>query len=341
MTSTRAIFDKKNVLITGGAGFLGSHLADELIKTCKVICVDNFSTGDEKNIDHLLSNPDFEFLRHDISEPLDLEALPELEKFRIKFQGIQEIYNLACPTSPKMFNENRIATLHANGVGIKNALDLAVRYKSKFMQFSSSVVYGPRRDGNNRITEDDNGVVDLLSDRSSYDEGKRFAETMTINYRKVYDIDAKIVRIFRTYGPRMKLNDGQMIPDFIYNALDNKDLVIHGDDDFVTTFCYVSDIIDGVLKMMDSDYAGPINLGSDVSADIKNIAEKIIAHIGSHSNIVHSEELLFMTPLCIPDISKARQEIGWIPVITLDHGLEKTIEDLRANKGLKTVMGVV
>lgn len=341
--SKKAIFEKKNILVTGGAGFIGSHLCDELVKKNKVICLDNFSTGDEKNIDHLLSNPDFEFIKHDITEPINLEILPELEKFRIKFQGIQEIYHLACPTSPKNFSLNIIETMLANSYGIKNALDLAVNYNAKFMQFSSSVVYGPRRDDSQRIHEDDLGSVDFLSARSSYDEGKRFAETMAKNYREAKKIDSKIVRIFRTYGPRMKLNDGQMIPDFIYNALENSDLVIHGDEKFSTSLCYVSDMVDGIVRLMDSDMPGPFNLGSDVSVNIKDVADKIISLLGSSSKVTYVEELLFLSPLCIPNIDKAKLELGWLPVVTLENGLMKTIEDLRANKGLvdvRTIMDI-
>lgn len=335
--SKKTIFDKKNVLITGGAGFVGSHLCDELIKTCKVICLDNFSTGDEKNIDHLLSDPDFEFIRHDITEPIDLENLPELQKFKIQFQGIQEIYNLACPTSPKHFEKNKIASILANSYGVKNALDLAVKYEAKLLHFSSSVVYGPRRGDNSKIKEEDAGIVDFLSDRSSYDEGKRFAETIVVNYRNVYKIDAKIIRLFRAYGPRMKLNEGLMIPDFINNAMDNEDLVILGDKNFSSSFCYISDVVDACLKMMASGSIGPLNIGSDVDINISELAGKIISMLNSKSNIAHKDAILFMTPLCLPDVSKARDELSWLPVITLEKGLEKTIEDLRASKGLKRV----
>jgi UDP-glucuronate decarboxylase len=333
----RAIFDKKNVLVTGGAGFIGSHLCDELIKTSKVICLDNFSSGNEKNIDHLLAEPDFEFIKHDIVDPINLEELPELQKFKIQFQGIQEIYHLACPMSPKDFENNIIPTVLANSYGIKNALDLAVKYKAKFMHFSSSVVYGLRREGDIRIPEEDLGQVDILSQRSCYDEGKRFAETMVINYIRAYKLDAKILRLFRVYGPRMKLNDGHMLPDFINNALDNKDLLIYGDEKFSSSFCYVSDCIDSALKMMSTGLSGPINIGSDVEINLTDLANKIIASIKAKSKIVYTDEILFMTPLCLPDINKARTELGWIPVITMEKGLEKTIYELRASKGLKGV----
>jgi len=331
----RVIFDKKNVLVTGGAGFIGSHLCDELIKTCKVICLDNFSTGDEKNIDHLLAESDFVFIRHDITEPIDLGSLPELQKFKIQFQGLQEIYHLACPTSPINFEKNKIATLLANSYGMKNALDLAVKHKAKFLHFSSSVVYGPRSDDNKKVVEDDIGVVDFLSERSSYDEGKRFAETMASNYKQAHNIDAKIFRIFRVYGPRMKLDEGLMIPDFISNALDNKDLVILGDKNFSSSFCYVGDVVDASLKIMETDLTGPLNIGSDVDVNITDIARKIINALESKSKITYADKLLFMTPLCLPDISKVRNDLGWMPIVTLEKGLEKTIEDLRASKRLK------
>lgn len=332
---SEAIFEKKNILVTGGAGFLGSHLCDELLKTAKVICIDDFSTSDENNIDHLLSDPNFEFIRHDITQPIDLEALPELEKFKIRFQGIQEIYHLACPTSPKHFQEHRIANLLSNSYAVKNVLDLAIRYKAKIMHFSSSVVYGPKRDGNPRIREDDFGIVNFLNERASYDEGKRFAETMVDTYRQVYGLDTKIVRVFRIYGPRLKLDDNQMIPDFISNALDGEDLTILGDPTFSSSFCYVSDCVDACLKLMDSPFNGPLNIGSDIMVNVTTVAQKIIDSIGSKSQIRYGDKHFFMTELCLPDISLAREKLGWMPIVTLDKGLAKTIEDLRASKGIK------
>lgn len=333
----KAIFDQKNILVTGGAGFLGSHLCDELVKTNKVICIDNFSTGNEKNIDHLLENPNFEFIRHDISTPIDLASLQELQKFKIEFQGIQEIYHLACPTSPLNFDKNKIATIDALSLGMKNVLEMAVKYEAKIMHFSSSVVYGPRREDGLKISEDDIGRVDMLSERSSYDEGKRFAETMVINYKNFYNIDAKILRLFRIYGPRMSIDDGQMLPDFISNALDNKDLEILGDQNFSSSFCYVSDVVDAATKMMATDLSGPYNLGSDIEVNVTEIASKIISFLNSKSNIVYKDKILFMTPLCLPNISRIRNELGWMPIVTLENGLAKTIDDLRANKGLKSV----
>jgi len=335
--SKKLVFDRKNILVTGGAGFIGSHLCDELIKTAKVICLDDFSSGDERNIDHLLADSNFEFIRHDLSEPIDLDNTPGLEKFKIKFQGVQEIYHLACPSSPRNFSANRLAMLSANSLAMKNVLDLAVKYQAKILHFSSSVVYGTRRDGTPLIQEKDLGEVDILSERSAYDEGKRFAETMVKNYRDIFNLDTKIIRPFRIYGPRMKLDDDQMIPDFINSALEGKDLVIFGNEDFSSALCYVTDCIDAALKLMESDLAGPFNIGSDIDVKIKEVAERIIKFTESNSQIAYADSKLFISELNIPDISSARNELGWIPVTTLDRGLQNTIEDLRATKGLKRI----
>ncbi|MFH1233436.1 MAG: NAD-dependent epimerase/dehydratase family protein [Patescibacteria group bacterium] len=339
--SKKVIFDKKNVLVIGGAGFIGSHLCDELIKTAKVICLDNFSTGDEKNIDYLLADQNFEFIKHDITQPIDLSNLGELQKFKIEFQGIQEIYHLACPTSPKNFQQNKMATLLALSAGVKNALDLAVKYEAKFIHFSSSVVYGHRQDIGRKIKENYFGNVDMVSERSCYDEGKRFAETIVATYQQVYKVDAKIIRLFRIYGPRMKLFDNNLVPDFIDSALDNKDLIIFGDKNFSSSFCYVSDVIDASLKIIDAQIDGPINIGSDVDINLTNFAQKIINKLASKSEIKYNPSHLFITPLCLPDITKAREELGWMPIVTLDKGLDKTIIDLRASKGLKSVKQLI
>ncbi|MBU0879976.1 GDP-mannose 4,6-dehydratase, partial [Patescibacteria group bacterium] len=338
--SKKAIFDRKNVLVTGGAGFIGSHLCDELIKTSKVICLDDFSTGNEKNIDHLLADPNFEFIKHDITQPIDLSSLVELQKFKIEFQGIQEIYNLACPTSPKNFQQNKIATILALSAGVKNVLDLVVKYEAKFIHFSSSVIYGSRQDVNQRVNESHIGCVNIISERSCYDEGKRFAEAVVATYQQVYKVDAKIIRLFRVYGPRMKLDDAQLVPDFINSALDNKDLVIFGDENFSSSFCYVSDVVDAVLKIIDTQLDCPINIGSDVDINLTDFAQKIITKLESKSKVAYSPSHLFITSLCLPDITKAREEIGWMPIITLDKGLDKTINDLRVSKGLKSIRHV-
>ncbi len=327
------IFDKKNILVLGGAGFIGSNLCDELVKDAKVICIDNFSSSNSKNIEHLLSKPNFVFINHDLSSPIDLEELSELKKFKISFQGIQEVYNLACPMSVKNFFDNREKILLANSYVVKNALDIALKYKARFLQFSSSVVYGPRENfqSDQKIKEDCLGAVDPLSPKSSHDEGKRFAESFVSNYRDIFNLDAKIIRVFRVYGPRMLLGDDQMIPDFISNALNNKDLVVFGGENFSSSLCHVDDVIDAAIKVIRSDVEGVLNVGSEEEIKFVDLAKKIIELTESESKIVFDSERVFMRNLNIPDTYKIRNELNWIPVVTLENGLKKTILDLEAS----------
>jgi len=329
-------FDKKNILVTGGAGFIGSHLCEKLIKDSRIICLDDFSTGGVMNIDLLLKHPDFELVRQSVCDPIDLESLPELKSFKINIQGIQEIYHLACPTSPKRFKEFKMRTLDVNSTGMKNILDLAAKYKAKLVYASSSVVYGPRLRDKQVFGEEDYGVVNHMTPRGCYDEGKRFAETMVNTYQEVYGLDVKIARIFRTYGPREKLFDGEMIPDFIINALDNKDLVVYGDEHFTTSLCYVDDIVSGLIKLMSAfSNIGPINLGSSEDLKIVEVAKRIIEMTESSSQIVFDNPLIFMTPLCLPNISKAKDLLGWVPLLVrLEDGLRKTIDYMQAYKSL-------
>jgi UDP-glucuronate decarboxylase len=326
---------KKNVLVTGGAGFIGSFLCEHLLKDSHVICADNFLTSEESNIDSLLKNPDFEFIRHDCNTPFDPDAFPELARFRIKYDGLQEIYHLACPTSPKKFEQYKMQTLLANSLAIKNSLDLAVKYHAKLVQASASVVYGPRPSDNHPYREEEKGCVDALSPRACYDEGKRYAETMCEMYRQVYGLDVQIARIFRVYGPRMPLFDGQMIPDFITNALDGKDLVIYGNETFRTALVYVSDVVDGLIKLMHAPAdTGPVNLGSDVDVALVDVAQRIIEMTGSTSRVTFEQPLLFMSQLGLPDIAKAKDKLGWLPLIQLDEGLKRTIDYTVAHKSL-------
>ena len=329
------IFDKKNILVTGGAGFIGSHLCESLLKEGRVICLDNFVTSEESNIDYLLKNPDFEFIRHDLNLPFDPEQFPELARFKVKFQGIQEIYHLACPTSPKKFDQYKMQTLYANSLGMKNALDLAVRFKARMVFTSTSTIYGNRPADGHVFKEDEIGCQDLLSPRACYDEGKRFAEASCATYRQVHGVDVRIARIFRTYGPRMPLYDGQMIPDFITSALDNKDLEIYGDETFRTSLVFVRDVVDGLIKMMHgSEDIGPVNLGSDVDLPIVEVARRIIEMTGSSSKIAFKPPLVFLTQLGLPDLVKAKEKLSWLPLITLDAGLKQTIDFTVANKSL-------
>lgn len=331
----KPVFEKKNVLVTGGAGFIGSHLCDLLVKEAHVICVDNFINSSERNIDHLLKNPDFEFIRADITAPLDLDGFKELEKFKVKFQGIQEIYHLACPTSAKNFDQFKMDTLFANALGMKVVLDLAVKYEAKIVHASSAVVYGPRRDGNASFKEDDVGAVNHLTGRGCYDEGKRFAETAVETYRQVHGIDAKIARIFRTYGPRQRLFDGEMIPDFITNAFDGKELVIYGDEKFTTSLVYVTDLVDGLIRLMAAPAAiGVVNLGGEEDVPLVDVARKIIELTGSSSRISFEPSLMFITPLGLPETAKAREKIGWLPLVKLDQGLKLSVDYANAHKSL-------
>lgn len=331
-----AVYDKKNILVTGGAGFLGSHLCERLLaEGARVICLDNLISSNLNNIEFLLKNPEFEFIKQDISLPFDPELFPELERFKIKFQGIQEIYNLACPMNPKLFEQTRMQTLFANSLGIKHVLDLALRYKAKLLHASSSSVYGPRPTDNHLLKESEIGCVDMHSPRSAYDEGKRFAETVCRTYHDVHGLDVKIARIFRTYGPRERLFSGEMIPDFILNALDGKDIEIYGDETFSTSLCYVTDVVDGLYKLMSADGdLGAVNLGSDLDQPILQIVQSILEMTGSTSRAVFQPPLTFMTPLGLPDLTKAKEKLGWMPLVRMDEGLKGIIDYTMAHKNL-------
>ena len=330
-------FEKKNVLVTGGAGFIGSFVCEALLRDGhRVICVDNFATSDVKNIDSLLQNPNFRFIRLDVNQPFDLEQHTELAEYKLPFQGIQEIYHLACPTSIKNFDQFKIQTLLSNSIGNYYVLELAKKYRSKILLASSSVVYGARADRKTSVLETDQGVMDHLSPRACYDEGKRFAETMFETYRQVHDLDVRIVRIFRTYGPRMPLFDGQLIPDFILNALDGKDVVLNGGMNFHSALCYVTDVVDGMQRVMKAaTNPGPVNLGSDVDLVLSEVAEKVIQMTDSTSKMVEGESFAFLSELALPNINRAK-ELGWFPLVRLEDGLRRTIEYLKANKYLLT-----
>ena len=327
------IFEKKNVLVTGGAGFLGSHLCEVLLKEAKVICLDNLISGDLKNIDHLLKYPDFEFIKADVTALPDLAALPELKKFKVQFQGVQEIYHLACPTAPKDFERLKIETLKANALGTLAVCDLAVRFHAQVLLASSSVIYGPRKEGRGYVNEEFEGELQHTSSRACYDEGKRFAETVLTTYRDAHGLEMRIARLFRTYGPRQRLGSGEMMPDFVVNALEGRPLVIYGDKSFQTSLMYVSDAIDGLLKLMQAERdPGPVNLGSDEEHTLYAVAQKIIALANSASKIVLEPPLLFMRAQPIPDIAKAKRELSWFPLVRLDDGLKRMMEYAIAEK---------
>ena len=327
------IFEKKNILVTGGAGFIGSHLCERLLKEANVICLDDFSNSDPQNINHLLQYPDFEFINWDITKPINLEDFDELNKFKLKYQGIQEIYHLACPTSPKDFEKLKIHSLFANSTAVINTLELAVKYRAKYIFAGSSVVYGEATNKKNVFRETDLGEVNQLSPRACYDEGKRFAETCVTTYRDFYGVDAKIARIFTTYGPKMHLFQGLLIPDFIINALDNKDLVIYGDKKLSTSLCYVSDVVTGLCELMSAEPGvSVVNLGADEIYLVEDVAKMIVKMTGSKSKIVFEEPLLFLTRKGAPDLQYVKKTLGWMPLVRLPDGLEKTIEYVAANK---------
>lgn len=356
---------KRNILVTGGAGFIGSHLCEELLKLedVNIICLDNFLTGLESNIDHLLQLPNFEFIKHDITESINLEIFLSLKKFKIELMGLQEIYHLACPASPKEYHKHPIETLLANSLGVKNVLDLAIKYKAKLLHCSSAAIYGAPSDFSHRFKEEEKGCVDPIGLKSCNNEGKRFAEAMVANYRREYCFTpneekikktpeifeqiglkenlqeiipwAKIVRLFNTYGPRMKLDDGRIIPDLIKQAILNEPLIIYQKKEEITSFCYIEDIIIGLIKTMNSKINGPINLGDSNAWTVEEIAKMIIEISKSSSKIIYQERPDYVTRIGIPNINKAKKELEWFPVISLVDGLTNTIEAMRAGKILK------
>jgi UDP-glucuronate decarboxylase len=303
----------KRILITGGAGFLGSHLCDRLIDTGnEVLCLDNFFTGSKENVIHLIGNPRFELIRHDIINPIYLE--------------VDEIYNLACPASPVHYQHNAIKTIKTNVMGAINTLGMAKRLKAKILQASTSEVYGdpdvhPQR-------EDYWGRVNPIGIRSCYDEGKRAAECLMMDYHRQNRVAVKIARIFNTYGPRMALNDGRVVSNFIIQALRGEDITVYGDGSQTRSFCFVNDMIDGLIRLMatPAEFLGPVNIGNPDEFRIVDLAEMTIRMTNSPSKIVF-RPLPQDDPLQRkPDITLAGEMLGWKPAIALEEGLKRTIE---------------
>lgn len=334
MPVKQAIFDKKNILVIGGAGFIGSALCEELLKSNKVICLDNFATGDNQNIAHLLQNPDFRFINYDIVNPIALESFEELEYLRLPFQGVQDIYYLASPTSPAVYIKKPLETLLANSVGLHHALDLAVKYQAKFLYASSPAVYGPGT-GSMSVAEDYFGPVDQLSVRSIYAEAKRFGEALVWNYRQAAKVEAKIARIFNCYGPKMSLSDGRMIPSLIHAAVAGQEITVYGKESEVASYFFIDDLIRGLIKFMDNGESGPINLASEWKISFGELAEKIAALTKSKAKIVFAERPEHFAPQPLADISLAKEKLGWFPIVLIDEGLQKTIDYLSAQEGIK------
>jgi len=304
---------RKRILVTGGAGFLGSHLCDRLIADGhEVLCVDNFFTGDKRNITHLFQHERFELLRHDITFPLFVE--------------VDEIYNLACPASPIHYQHDPVQTTKTSVHGAINMLGLAKRLKAKILQASTSEVYGDP--SVHPQTEDYWGHVNPIGPRSCYDEGKRCAETLFFDYRRQLGLQIKVARIFNTYGPRMHLADGRVVSNFIVQALKGEPITLYGDGKQTRSFCYADDLVDGLVRMMDSDdeVTGPINLGNPQEYSMAELAERVIAGTGSKSALTYAPLPQDDPRQRQPDISRARELLGWRPTIELEEGLKRTID---------------
>lgn len=307
-------------LVTGGAGFLGSHLCERLLaRGEKVIAVDNFFTGQKKNIAHLLDNPNFQIIEHDIIEPLEID------------EPVDRVYNLACPASPIHYQHNPIRTVKANTMGVINILGLAKKHGARILQASTSEVYGDPEV--HPQTEDYRGNVNTIGPRACYDEGKRVAETLCFDYHREHDLEIRVVRIFNTYGPRMHAHDGRVVSNFIVQALKNEPITIYGDGSQTRSFCYVDDLIEVIIRMMDNEEnTGPINIGNPGEFTMKELAEKIIELTGSESEITYQELPEDDPKQRQPDISKAKEILDWEPEVKLEDGLKKTIEYFSANK---------
>jgi UDP-glucuronate decarboxylase len=300
------------IMITGGAGFIGSHLCDRLLERGdEVLCVDNFFTGARSNVEHLIGHTRFELMRHDVTFPLFVET--------------DQIYNMACPASPVHYQFDPVQTTKTSVHGAINMLGLAKRTKARILQASTSEVYG---DPNiHPQTEDYWGHVNPIGPRSCYDEGKRCAETLFFDYHRQHQLDIKVARIFNTYGPRMHPNDGRVVSNFIVQALKEEDITLYGDGEQTRSFCYVDDLVDGLIALMDSPegVTGPINLGNPGEFTIKELAEQVIDLTGSKSNMVHKPLPQDDPRQRQPDISRAAEQLNWAPKVALRDGLTKTI----------------
>lgn len=320
-------YDKKTVLVTGGAGSVGSFLCEALARRAQVICVDNFATGTPANIQALLQQPNFELIRHDVTQPLDLESHRELDRFHIRVHGVQEVYHLASPSPTGPF---RLATMQAHSTGLAHVLDLTARYKAKFLFASTSDLYEPTDEP--YVSEDARCWNDHLVPNAPFIESKRFAETMVETYADIHHFPAKIVRLFRSYGPRMKAGDGALLPEIVRAALAHQDLEVPYSEDARLSLCYVSDVVDGLMKAMDHglDFR-VINLGSDQETYLGLVVERVLKLTASTARIRFRSQGDTRVSL-VPNIHKARQLLQWLPLVRLDEGLRQMVEYARSKQ---------
>ena len=307
----------KRILVTGGAGFLGSHLCERLVaEQHDVICLDNFFTSQKTNVEHLLGKPNFDLIRHDVTQPIFLE--------------VDEIYNLACPASPGHYQYNPIKTMKTSVLGAIHTLGLAKRCRAKVLQASTSEVYGDPEV--HPQPEDYRGAVNPVGPRACYDEGKRAAETLFVDYHRTHGVDVRLVRIFNTYGPRMHPFDGRVVSNFIRQALQGQEITLFGDGLQTRSFCYRDDLVDGIIRMMNgqADFIGPMNLGNPGEFTIRELAELVLELMGSKSKLVERPLPADDPTRRRPDITLAREKLGWEPTVPLREGLEKTIQWFRS-----------
>jgi len=307
--------EKKVILVTGGAGFLGSHLCEKLLSLGhQVLCLDNYFTGRRENVSHLIQHPDFELVRHDVTEPIRLE--------------VDQIYNLACPASPRHYQQNPIKTIKTSVMGAINVLGLAKRIGARVFQASTSEVYGdpiihPQ-------PESYWGNVNPVGQRSCYDEGKRVAETLFFDYHRQNGVDIRVARIFNTYGPRMQAGDGRVVSNFIVQALRGEDLTIYGDGTQTRSFCYVDDLVEGFVRLMNSEgLTGPVNLGNPQEFTMLELAEQVLAEVGGRSRLVHLPLPADDPRQRRPDITLAKEKLAWQPQVPLQEGLERTVRHFK------------
>lgn len=314
---SEVIFAVKKILVTGGAGFVGSHLCRRLLDAGeRVICLDNLSTGNRANVEELIGEPRFEFIERDVVEPIEID--------------VDRIFNLACPASPIHYQADPIKTIDTSFFGARNVLELAEKNHARVLQASTSEVYGDPKV--HPQPESYWGSVNPIGLRACYDEGKRIAETLFFEHHRRRGTDIRVIRIFNTYGPRMNADDGRVVSNFIVQALNGRDLTVCGDGSQTRSFCYVDDLIEGIVRMMDSDSIGPINLGNPDEFTVLELAEKVLELTRSKSKIIHvplpSDDPVRRQPV----IDRAREELGWAPKVKLEEGLIKTIEYFRSKK---------